>query len=135
MALQKVMIEAQEAGAIVSGYPNRDVEKSVFASSQVIATRPDCETRATNGPGTELRILSIRGRAAEYTAAISLPRRLPAFTSSVRIGSTPSDRSMKNIVPSGGFAVDCFFDVTGLQAEVVRKISDGIAGSISLVDG
>lgn len=40
---------------------------------------------------------------------------------------------MKNAVPSGG-AADCFFDVTGLQVEVVREFSDGIAGFIALVD-
>src|SRR5713226_2483192 len=59
----------------------------------------------------------------------------PAFTSSVRIGSTPSDRSMKNTVPSGGFAANGFFDRTDLQTEVLRKIRDGIAGLVSLVDG
>ena len=45
------------------------------------------------------------------------------------------DRSMKNTVPSGGFAADCFFDRTDLQTEVPRKIRDGIAGFVSLVDG
>src|SRR5579864_4611863 len=60
---------------------------------------------------------------------------IPDLMSSVRIGSTPSDRSRKNTVPSGGFAADCFFDRTDLQTEVLRKIRDGIAGPVSLVDG
>ena len=47
----------------------------------------------------------------------------------------PSDLSMKNTVPSGGFAADRFFDRTGLQIEVLREILDGIAGLVSLVDG
>ncbi len=36
---------------------------------------------------------------------------------------------------SGSFAAYCFFDVTGVQTEVLREIRDGIAGLISLVDG
>ena len=38
----------------------------------------------------------------------------PALISSVRMGSMPSDLSMKNTVSSGGFAADCFFDGTGV---------------------
>ncbi len=38
-------------------------------------------------------------------------------------------------VSSGGFAADGFFDRTDLQTEVLRKIRDGIAGLVSLVDG
>ena len=37
--------------------------------------------------------------------------------------STPSDLSMKNTVPSGGFATDRF-DRTDLQMEVLRKFCD-----------
>jgi hypothetical protein len=55
--------------------------------------------------------------------------------SSFRSGSTPSDRSIKNTVPSGGFAADCFFDGTDLQTEVLRKIRSRIASFVSLVDG
>jgi hypothetical protein len=40
--------------------------------------------------------------------------------SAVRMGSTPSDLSMKNTVSSGGFAADGFFDRTDLQTEGVR---------------
>ena len=41
----------------------------------------------------------------------------------------------KKTVPSGGFAADCFFDVTDLQPEVPRESRDGIAGLVSPVDG
>jgi hypothetical protein len=47
---------------------------------QVMTTWPDCETRATNGPGRERRTLQIRGSAARKTVAISMPRRLPAVS-------------------------------------------------------
>lgn len=46
----------------------------------------------------------------------------PALTSLVRMGSMPSDLSMKKTVPSGGFAADCFFDGTGIQAEVLCEV-------------
>jgi hypothetical protein len=58
-----------------------------------------------------------------------------ALMSSARSGSTPSDLSMKNTVPSGGFAADCSFDLTYLQIEVLSKIGHGIARLVSLVDG
>ena len=44
----------------------------------LMTTWPDCETRATNGPGREWRTLQIRVSAARKTVAISMPRR---FTS------------------------------------------------------
>mgnify|MGYP001575698702 CR=1 FL=1 len=47
-------------------------------ADQVIVTCPDCETRATKGPGREWRTRYKRGNAARKTAAISLPRRFPA---------------------------------------------------------
>jgi len=50
-------------------------------------------------------------------------------------GSMPSDLSMKNTVSSGGFAADGFFDLTGVQAEVVREVRHRIAGPIAFVDG
>jgi hypothetical protein len=65
--------------------------------------------------------------------AAQIPRRKDEH--SVRTGSMPSDLSMKNTVPSGGFAADCFFDGTGLQIEVLREIRDGIPGLVSFVDG
>ena len=50
------------------------------------------------------------------------------------IGSMPSDLSMKNTVSSGGFAADCFFDLTGVQTEVLREVRHGIAGPVTFVD-
>ncbi len=49
------------------------------ATGYVTVRWADCEMRATNGPGTECRTLQIRGSAAIKTAAISVPRRLPAI--------------------------------------------------------
>jgi len=46
--------------------------------SYAIVTCPERETLATKGPGEEESILQIRGRAVLKTAAISVPRRLPA---------------------------------------------------------
>jgi len=43
-----------------------------------IEISPDRDRRATKGPGRELRIERILGNATRKTAAISLPRRLPA---------------------------------------------------------
>src|SRR5665213_394127 len=55
--------------------------------------------------------------------------------SSVLMGSTPSDLSMKNTVPSGGFASDGFFDCTGLQTEVPHQVRYGIPGLVAFIDG
>jgi hypothetical protein len=51
---------------------------------QAILTAPDCETRAMNGPGRELRRVRILGTALTKTPAISLPRRLPAVRTNTR---------------------------------------------------
>src|SRR5579862_4637508 len=56
---------------------NRPMMKP-WDSNHVMVTWPDCETRATNGPGREWRTLRILGSAARKTSAISMPRRLPA---------------------------------------------------------
>ena len=69
----------------------------------------------------------------KWSSWISTTR--PALTSSVRIGSMPSDLSMKNTVSSGGFAADGFFDFTGAQTEVACEFRHGIASPVAFVDG
>ena len=56
------------------------------------------------------------------------------FDELARIGFVPKHRSMKNTVPSGGFATDGFFNRTGLQAEVPHKIRNGIPRPVTLID-
>src|SRR5690348_7942777 len=70
---------------------------------------------------------------AKWSSWISTAR--PTLTSSVRVGSMPSDLSMKNTVSSGGFAADGFFDFTGAQTEVVREVRHRIASPVTFVDG
>ena len=64
--------------AAMAARPRNRARPISYGKNHVIVTCPDCETRATNGPGREWRTLQIRGSAVRKTAAISMPRRFPA---------------------------------------------------------
>jgi|SRR5450755_4002261 hypothetical protein len=79
---------------------------------------------------SQTRSSSSRAKCLSWTSTVR-----PDSISFVRIGSIPSDLSMKNTVPSGGFAANRFFDGTDLQTEVLSEVGNRIACFVSLVDG